>query len=136
MYIRYAILTMLLIGCYPKSDYDKAEAPNTTLELPSLPDPLEAGWRGEKVCEVVEENEHVRVLKCTFPPGVGHEEHYHLPHIGYTLAGGTFQISDSTGTRTVSVPTGSKFKNEYLTVHQVLNVGETTASFLIIEYKQ
>ena len=135
MYIRHAILAVLLVGCNPKSGDNKAQASKATLELPALPDPLEAGWKGDKVCEVVEENEHVRVLKCTFPPGVGHEEHYHLPHIGYTLAGGTFQIMDSTGSRTVDVPTGSKFTKEHLTAHQVLNVGETTASFLIIEYK-
>ena len=38
---------------------------------------LEAGWQGEKVCEVLVENESVRTLRCTFPPGIGHEKHYH-----------------------------------------------------------
>ena len=55
-----------------------------------LPDPLEAGWKGEAVCEVIEENNELRVLKCTFEPGVGHEKHYHNPHVGYTLVGGRF----------------------------------------------
>lgn len=100
-----------------------------------LPDPLKAGWEGESVCEVVEENEHVRVLKCVFPPGVGHEKHYHDPHVGYTLAGGKFQMTDSSGTREVNVPAGSSFGSEKVITHEVLNVGETTAEFLIIEYK-
>ena len=102
----------------------------------NLPDPLEAGWKGESVCEVVEENEKVRILKCVFPPGVGHEKHYHDPHTGYTLAGGTFQITETTGSRTVTVPTGYVFKNETVTVHEVLNVGATVAEFLIIETKR
>jgi len=102
----------------------------------NLPDPLEAGWEGEAVCQVLEENESMRILKCVFPPGVGHEQHYHPPHIGYTLNGGQFSITDSTGTREVDVPTGSKFGNDQISVHKVLNMGKTTAEFLIIEYKK
>ena len=104
-------------------------------ERPDLPDPLQAGWQGKKVCEVLEESDQLRVLKCTFPPGVGHEQHFHAPHIGYTLAGGKFQIKDSSGIRTVDVPTGISFRNDILTVHEVLNVGETTGVFLIMETK-
>ena len=37
-----------------------------------LPDPLQAGWKGEKVCEVLEDNAKIRVLKCSFAPSVGH----------------------------------------------------------------
>lgn len=101
-----------------------------------LPDPLQAGWKGEKVCEVVEENKSVRVLKCTFPPNVGHEKHYHIPHFGYTLSGGKFRITDTTGTREVDVPEGYSFSNDSKTIHEVLNIGKTTAVFLIVEYKQ
>lgn len=28
-----------------------------------LPDPLKAGWKGKKVCEVVEENKSARIIK-------------------------------------------------------------------------
>ena len=101
----------------------------------SLPDPLAAGWKGESVCQVLEENASLRVLKCTFPPGVGHERHYHDPHTGYTLAGSRFVITDTTGTREVQVPSGSSFSNERITWHEVLNIGDSTAVFLIIESK-
>lgn len=101
----------------------------------NLPDPLEAGWKGEAVCEIIEDNEELRVLKCTFEPGIGHEKHYHNPHVGYTLSGGKFIISDTTGTREVNVPTGYSFSNAEITSHEVLNIGETTAVFLIMEYK-
>lgn len=57
-------------------------------ESSNLPDPLEAGWKGEVICEVISDNSELRVLKCKLPPNVGHERHYHNAHVGYTLAGG------------------------------------------------
>lgn len=100
-----------------------------------LPDPLEAGWNNETVCELIKENEKLRVLKCTFPPRVGHERHYHKAHFGYTLAGSTFKIKDTTGVREVKVPSGTNFYNEGIEWHEVLNIGDSTAVFLIIEPK-
>ena len=114
------ILSLLIINC---ANYQ------------TLPDPLEAGWKGQSVCEIVEQTSELRVLKCTYEPGVGHERHYHNPHIGYTLAGGKFRITDSSGTREVNVPKGYSFSNETVTEHEVVNIGETTAVFLIMEYK-
>ena len=100
-----------------------------------LPDPLSAGWNGKKVCEKIEDNKYQRILKCTFKPGVGHERHYHLPHFGYTLEGSTFKIKDTTGTRIVNVKTGSYFNNKGIEWHEVINIGDSTAVFLIIEPK-
>lgn len=100
-----------------------------------LPDPLEAGWKGKQVCEVLIDNENVRTLKCSFPPGVGHEKHFHATHYGYTLAGGKFRITDTEGTREVEIPTGYDFYNEKVEWHEVLNIGDSTAVFLIVEPK-
>lgn len=102
---------------------------------PDLPDPLEAGWKGKKVCEVMVDNQQVRTLKCTFPPGVGHERHVHAAHYGYTLAGSTFRITDSSGSREVKVPSGYDFYNEGGQWHEVQNIGDSTAVFLIVEPK-
>lgn len=101
----------------------------------ALPDPLEAGWKGEKVCEVLSETKKQRVLKCTFPPNIGHQKHYHKPHFGYTLAGSTFKITDEKGTRKVPVTTGINWVKTELSEHEVVNVGDSTAVFLIIEPK-
>jgi quercetin dioxygenase-like cupin family protein len=100
-----------------------------------LPDPLEAGWKGKSVCEIIEETEKLRVLKCTFKPNVGHEKHYHKPHVGYTLKGSKFQITDKNGVREINVPTGSTFSKDKTSQHEVLNIGDSTAIFLIIEPK-
>jgi len=100
-----------------------------------LPDPLVAGWNGEPVCEVLLENDSIRTLKCSFPPGVGHERHYHKAHFGYALSGSRFRITDSKGIREVDVPTGSNIYNKGIEWHEVLNIGDSTAVFLIIEPK-
>ncbi len=101
----------------------------------SLPDPLEAGWNKQPVCEVLHDNKNLRALKCTFPPGVGHEKHHHRAHFGYAIAGSKFRIRDANGIREVDVPTGSNFYNDEIAWHEVLNIGDSTAIFLIIEPK-
>ncbi len=100
-----------------------------------LPDPLEAGWKGQKVCEVIQDNEAVRVLRCTFPPGVGHERHFHAPHIGYALKGGTARIWDATGEREATTPDGYSWWTPERSVHENLNIGDETSIYLIIEPK-
>ena len=100
-----------------------------------LPDPLEAGWNGKKVCEVLQDTKEQRILKCTFPPGVGHEKHYHNSHFGYTLKGGTFKITDTSGTKTITVPKGTTWSKDQLSIHEVINVGDSTSVYLIIEPK-
>ena len=97
------------------------------------PDPLAAGWKGAPVCEKLHEDMSQRVLRCTFVPGAGHERHYHAPNFGYAAAGGRMQITDASGTRVVDLPTGSSFASPGTQWHEVLNVGDTTVVYLIIE---
>ena len=101
----------------------------------SLPDPLAAGWKGAPVCELLHEESRQRILRCTFAPGVGHERHFHSPHFGYAISGGRMQITDDSGVREVDVPSGSSFTSEGVAWHEVLNVGDRTAVFLIVEPK-
>jgi len=108
---------------------------NSCKEKSSLPDPLLAGWNNHAVCELVEENDEVRVLKCTFAPGIGHEKHYHDPHFGFALAGSTFRIKDEKGTREVVVQSNTHFYSDGTVWHEVLNIGDSTAVFLIMEPK-
>ena len=100
-----------------------------------LPDPVAAGWQGESVCEVLREDAELRIFRCTFPPGVGHERHFHPRHFGYALSGGTMRITSDAGTREVTLKTGSYFFSEGIAWHEGLNVGDTTVSYLMIEPK-
>lgn len=111
------------------------EVNSVASESNDLPDPVEAKWKGDEVCSVIEENEELRTLKCTFPPGGGHDKHFHAKHYGYTIVGSTFKITDAKGTREVNVTTGSDFFNSGIDWHQVENVGDKTAVFLIVEVK-
>ena len=100
-----------------------------------LPDPLTAGWKGASVCERLHEDESQRVLRCTFPPGIGHERHYHRPHFGYALSGGRMRITDASGTREAALAAGSSYTSAGTAWHEVLNVGDTTVQYLIVEPK-
>ena len=102
---------------------------------PQLPDPLAAGWQGRAVCEKLHDDQSHRILRCTFPPGVGHERHYHAPHFGYALAGGRVRMTDGTGTREVAFETGSGFASKGTAWHEIVNIGETTIVYLLVEPK-
>ncbi len=101
----------------------------------TLPDPLAAGWKGAPVCVRLHEDEAQRVLRCTFPPGIGHERHFHRPHFGYALSGGRMRITDANGTRETALATGSSYTSAGTAWHEVLNVGDTTVQYLIVEPK-
>lgn len=102
---------------------------------PSLPDPLAAGWQGEPVCERLHEDDKQRILRCTFAPGVGHERHFHAPHFGYAISGGRVRITDANGIRELDLPTGSSYTSDGVESHEVLNIGDTTVVYLIVESK-
>ena len=101
-----------------------------------LPDPLAAGWKGVAVCERLHEDETQRVLRCTFPPRIGHERHYHRSHFGYALSGGRMCITDATGAREAALAAGSSYTSAGTAWHEVLNVGDTTVQYLIVESKR
>jgi mannose-6-phosphate isomerase-like protein (cupin superfamily) len=101
-----------------------------------LPDPLEAGWSGSSVCERLHEDEGQRILRCTYPPNVGHERHYHTRHFGYAVSGGRMRIVDDAGVREVDLPSGSSFTSAGVAWHEVLNIGDTTVVYLIFEQKR
>src|SRR5262245_14651620 len=75
-----------------------AACASASAQVAPLPMALCAGWHGERVCEQLHEDDLIRVLRCTFPPGVGHEMHFHPPHYGYVLSGqSTMRITTEDG---------------------------------------
>lgn len=113
-----------------------AACATASAQVAPLPMALCAGWQGERVCERLHEDEEIRVLRCTFPPGVGHETHYHPPHFGYVLSGeSVMRITSPTGVREAPVSAGGSFSNDAEIVHEALNIGGQTTSYLIVEKK-
>lgn len=109
---------------------------SASAQLAPLPMALCAGWQGERTCELLSEDAEIRVLRCTFPPGVGHEMHYHPPHFGYVLSGeSVMRITTAAGVVERPVRAGQTFANESEIVHEALNVGAETTTYLIVEKK-
>jgi hypothetical protein len=67
-----------------------------------LPDPLQAGWGGRAVCEVLQDDARQR-------------------------------ITDDSGTREIDLAAGASWSSDGVAWHEVLNVGDTTAVYLIVE---
>lgn len=122
----------LLCLCAPSAHSD---ADMTTLVDPELPHAFDAGWNGMETCELVFEDATTRVGRCEFPPGIGHEKHYHNPHFGYVLEGGKMQITSSEGERKTTTKSGANWSTTTITVHEAINIGDTTTSYLIVEPK-
>ena len=109
---------------------------NASARSAPLPMALCAGWQGERVCERLHEDAQIRVLRCVFPPGVGHEMHYHPPHFGYVLEGDSvMRITTEDGVVDRPVHAGASFANESEVRHAALNVGEQATTYLIVEKK-
>lgn len=128
------ILLVLLFSISSWADSGEPATPGVTTN-PPLPDPLQAGWEGTATCEKLYEDGINRMLRCTFPPGFGHERHYHRPHFGYALAGGSVRLIDANGVRDVDLEAGSSYYSEGVVWHEVLNIGDTTVQYLIAEQK-
>jgi quercetin dioxygenase-like cupin family protein len=108
----------------------------TSAQIAPLPMALCAGWQGERVCELLSEDAMIRVLRCTFPPGVGHEMHYHPPHFGYVLSGeSVMRITTEEGVVERPVRAGGSFANDAEVRHEALNIGNETTTYLIVEKK-
>ncbi len=119
-------LALSLLGAYSTA----------SAQVTPLPSALCAGWEGESVCERVHEDAELRVLRCTFAPGVGHEPHYHPPHFGYVLEGeSVMRIVTEDGVREAPVRAGGSFSNDAEVRHAALNIGAQTTTYLIVEKK-
>lgn len=104
-------------------------------EPADLPHAIDAGWNGERVCELLFENAELRVARCTFPPGIGHERHYHPRHWGHVVQGATMRITDENGTAERTFASGSSWWSDGVKWHEAVNIGQTTAVYVIYEPK-
>ncbi len=100
-----------------------------------LPRAFDAGWQGKPVCELLFENADMRSARCTFPPGIGHERHFHPKHFGYVVQGATMRITDQSGTAERVLETGSSWWSDGVKWHEAVNIGSTTAIYVIVEPK-
>ena len=100
-----------------------------------VPDALSVEWQGKKPCEKLHEDDQIRILRCTFPPGAKHVRHQHPANFVYALSGGKLDTESASGTREAEVGTDAYVLNKPVPWHEVTNTGDTTARFLVIEMK-
>jgi quercetin dioxygenase-like cupin family protein len=88
-----------------------------------------------KTIKVKFENDRVRVMEATLPPGVKEAVHSHPAYVIYVLEGGKYRNYASDGkTSEGELKTGEVLFREPLT-HAAENIGTTTMHMILIELK-
>jgi beta-alanine degradation protein BauB len=100
-----------------------------------VPDALSVEWQGKKPCEKLHEDDQIRILRCTFPPGGKHVRHQHPANFVYVLSGGKLQEGSASGTRDLDVLTDAYVLSKPVPWHEVTNTGDTTERFIVVEMK-
>src|SRR5947209_11261326 len=89
-----------------------------------------------KTIKVRFENDRVRVLEATLPPGVKEQVHSHPAYVIYVLEGGKYRNYASDGKATEGeLKTGDVLYREPLT-HAAENIGSTTMHMILVELKK
>ena len=88
-----------------------------------------------KTIKVKFENDRVRVMEATLPPGVKEQVHSHPAYVIYVLEGGKYRNYASDGKTTEGeLKTGEVLFREPLT-HAAENIGTTTMHMILVELK-
>jgi quercetin dioxygenase-like cupin family protein len=101
----------------------------------NFPDALSVEWQGEKPCEKLFEDAHIRIARCTFPPGAMHMRHSHPGYLSYVLSGGKGRIQNEKGIEGFEAQADSYTNSSPIPWHELINTGDTTLRYLIIERK-
>lgn len=88
-----------------------------------------------KTIRVRFENDRVRVLEATLPPGVKEQVHSHPAYVIYVLEGGRYRNYASDGKVTEGeLKTGDVLYRDALT-HAAENIGDTPLHMILVELK-
>src|SRR5215470_12321613 len=91
------------------------------------PDALSVEWEGKKPCEKLHEDDQMRILRCTFPPGTKHIRHQHPANFVYALSGGKLQAQNANGVQPQQeLATDVSLLSAPVPWHEVTNTGDTT----------
>jgi len=112
----------------------KALLAGTLLALLTLPAQAAKGKR-----EVVLDNQHVEVVRLTYPPGAesGMHTHHHPNRVVYFIKGGKLKLVPADATQAPKVLTAETGQALFLPSmrHNVVNIGSTEVVLLETELK-
>ena len=81
-------------------------------------------------------NEHVRVLQYTLPPGALDHWHTHPPRVGYLLSGAKIRVTEADGShKDYDEKTGETYWDGFSPLHDTLNLDSKPYIALLIEVK-
>ena len=87
--------------------------------------------------QVLLDNEDVKVVMVTFPPGKGDNMHEHGVTTYYAVKGGKMQNTLADGTVSeMEIPDGFASHGDKLVKHQMMNIGEEMVKVLLVEHKK
>jgi ketosteroid isomerase-like protein/quercetin dioxygenase-like cupin family protein len=82
------------------------------------------------------ENDRVRVLQYTLPPGAQDHWHTHPPRVGYVLSGAKIRVTEADGThQDYDEKVGDIYWGEFSPLHDTLNTGQAPYVALLVEVK-
>ena len=82
------------------------------------------------------ENDQVRVLQYTLPPGALDHWHTHPPRVGYVLSGAKIRVTEADGSHEdYDEKTGDIYWGDFSPLHDTLNIGTTPYVALLVEVK-
>lgn len=82
------------------------------------------------------ENDRVRVLQYTLPPGARDHWHTHPSRVGYVLSGAKIRVTEADGSHEdYDEKTGDTYWGEFSPLHDTLNLDTTPYIALLIEVK-
>jgi quercetin dioxygenase-like cupin family protein len=82
------------------------------------------------------ENDQVRVLQYSLPPGARDHWHTHPPRVGHVLSGAKIRVTEADGTqKDYDEKAGDTYWGEFSPLHDTLNIGTTPYIALLVEVK-
>ena len=96
-------------------------------------DPLKVG---PAIYTLVTENDRVRAMHATFPPGASIEMHDHPDHLSYVIKGGKIELQREGGDKEeLEIREGEALWIP-AEAHAARNTGNTEIKFLVVELKE
>jgi quercetin dioxygenase-like cupin family protein len=113
-----------------------AASPTLAEPPPATNGPVDALVSSPGNFKLLLDNEHVRVLQYTLPPG-GHDHwHTHPPRVGYVLSGAKIRVTEADGSHEdYDEKTGEIYWGEFSPLHDTVNLGTTPYIALLVEVK-
>ena len=111
-------------------------APPTPEPPPATKGPVDGLVSSPATFKLLLENDHVRVLRYTLPPGALDHWHTHPPRVGYVISGAKIRVTEADGSHEdYDEKTGETYWADVSALHDTLNLDTKPYIALLVEVK-